>query len=129
MYKGSRNINAAKIQLSVTKITSARTKTFLKLCSVTPHNTTQSNTLHFSNYVDTHLSSFKNKHSICWFMRFLCLLFCVLITGLYSTGITSLLELSISVLPSPPTIPTCATKTLWCSEENMLSMGCGVLVF
>lgn len=129
IYKASKNVNAAKIKLSVTKITSARTKKFLKHCSAIPHSIIQTNTLHLSDYVDTHIINVKNKHSICWFMCFSCLLFGVLITGLYSTGITSLLELSISALSSPPTIPTYTIKTLWCSELNILVMGQGVLFF
>lgn len=44
IYKASKNVNAAKIKLSVTKITSARTKKFLKHCSAIPHNIIQTNT-------------------------------------------------------------------------------------
>lgn len=63
--KGSKNVNAAKIKLSVTKITSARTNKFLRHCIAVPGNTAQSNAMHFSDYVDTHIISVKNKHSIC----------------------------------------------------------------
>lgn len=135
IYKGSKI--AAKIRLSVTKITTVKAKEFLRHCNALSHSTTQSNTLHFSNYVGTHTIIIKNKHSICWFICFSCLLFIcfsgllfgLLITKLYSTGITSLLELNISALSSPPTIPTYAIKTVWCSEKNMFAMGQVELVF
>lgn len=102
-HKGSKI--AAKIRLSVTKITSAKTKEFLRHCNTPSHSTIQSNMLHFSNYVGTHIIDVKIKRSICWFICFSCLLFSLLITGLYSTGITSLLELNISALSCPPTYP------------------------
>lgn len=65
IYKDSKNVNSAKIKLSVTKITSANTKKFLRHCNAIRHNTAQSNKLHFSNYVDAHIINVKNKHSIC----------------------------------------------------------------
>lgn len=92
-HKGSKN--AAKIRLSVTKITSVKTKEFLRHCN---YSISQSNTLRFSNYVCTHIINVNNKHSICWFICFSCLLFSLLIIGLYSTGKTSLLELNISIV-------------------------------
>lgn len=146
IHKGSKI--AAKIRLSVTKITSAKTKEFLRHCNALSHSQcthpiliiqySQSNTLHFSNYVGTHIINIKNKHSICWltcissllFKCFSLLLFSLLITGFYSTGITSLLELNISALSSPPTILTYAIKTVWlCSQQNMFAMGRVGLVF
>lgn len=114
----------AKIRLSVTKITSEKTEESLRHCNALSHiqythpiliiQYSQSSTLHFSNYVSTHIINIKNKHSMRWFISsshllficFSCLLFGLLITGLFSTGITSLLELNISALSSPPTIPT-----------------------
>lgn len=135
IHKGSKI--ATKIRLSVTKIITVKTKEFVRHCNALSHSTTQSNTLHFSNYVDAHIINVKNKHSICWFICFSyllficfsCLLFGLLITKLYSTGITSLLELNISALSSPPLIPTYAIKTVWCSEQNMFAMGRVGLVF
>lgn len=126
-HKGSKN--AAKIRLSVTKTTSVKTKEFLRHCNALFYSISQSNTLCFSNYVCTHIINVNNKHSICWFICFSCLLFSLLIIGLYSTGKTSLLELNISALSSPPTIPTYAIKTSLCIEQNMFAMGQGGLVF
>lgn len=135
IHKGSKI--AAKIMLSVTKITTVKTKEFLRHCNALSHSTTQSSTLHFSNYVGAHIINVKNKHSICWFIRFSyllsicfsCLLYGLLITTLYSTSKTSLLELNISALSSSPPIPTYAIKTVWCSEQNMFAMGLVGLVF
>lgn len=122
IYKDSKNVNAAKIKLSVTKITSLRKNKFLKCCNAIPHNLVRC----FSNCVNTHIVNVKNKHSICWCICFSCLLFSVLIIGLYST---SLLELSISALSSPLIIHIYTIKTSWCSEQNMLAMEQEVLGF